>query len=1248
MTSTNPAKKLLAVILAVCLLLTATPVAFAKNVKGNPGKVLFATASDVHYYPESLAKYKSEAFYTYLQGSNIIYEDMDSILDSTFAALKKDAETKGLKYLCLSGDLTTNGEYEGHVALAERLREFEKESGIKVFVTNGNHDINNSNASAFVTEDGMKTAARKTTPQEFYEIYHEFGFDQSYAQFKDFTCGEDGALSYAVKLDGGYRLIVADGGKYTHYNTASGKDEHETGGSLSDELVEWILAQAKDATDNNETPIFVTHWNLSGMNYLHEYLLQGFVIDDCYKLQELFADNGINYAFSGHQHVSDLDITYSDNGEPMYSIITPTLSEFPFSFRETLFERDANGTVTATFEQYHCDEAQSVVNGETGAPYARNYRETTGFRKQMGNGSGSEYLMRIVKSLLSDYIVGMQAEGSVVAFIEKKFNIDIKDMLNELINNAGSSITTENETANKIIEYLKPFFKLLIKFIRDEIKQEAGLDIVENVMSFIGDLDSQIMTGYINKPTELYAKIEAALEKLMQVKVSDVPCTKFIDSYGFGDPDKPGTIEDMFFSVLIYMYVGNEQDNIKDDLFMQDVLKNCAETDFVDLVFDNVIKYVVDDLVIDDVLGNLKLNLGAFASDKEEVVYVLGFVQLFFFLAVSAYDAWTQTGIDLDALSFNSIYEFGDFIKNFTDKIHDDNTVSYKNIIELVLETGKISFGKTIDDVIYHFLNSYIGEVQKKAIAEQLRVLLETMLYDEDRDWDVTYVYSGPVDVTPTIEDKQLPSGVTVSQGKTDDSYSITWLTKYSVTGTDIELIKDNESFIGTPTVADNIKTSSKTEQYGGYGFDFGTFGIFPWKRDGVRHTVEITGLEADITYKFRIGDAEKGFWSDTGSFTTGGDDGFTFLFMSDIASTDSKGYDVWHNTLNTALKTRSEAELLLLGGDSVYVGGNDDQWSMALDKSNSAFLKLPVMTAAGDKDSCDVGALRYFNLPVDDKELDATYGSYYSFDRENVHFIVLNTNDRMKGGSLSAAQSKWLKKDIADNADAKWIVVLMHEPAYNADGSMNALRAQLLEYKEIDLILEGNDMIYARSYVLSEDKPRPEQDMIIKKIGSRSYEAYIDVNGAISVLGGTAAGNTGTAPENKSELYDTVYDERPVFTAIRVEGESLAVDAYAVGNDGTATVIDSFAITTNTLKAVRGDIDRDGRITVSDARSALRAAVGLDTLRALGKLCADVDNSKSITVSDARSILRVAVGLDKFSEYYVTYTRDQLLNMEF
>ena len=291
---------------------------------------------------------------------------------------------------------------------------------------------------------------------------------------------------------------------------------------------------------------------------------------------------------------------------------------------------------------------------------------------------------------------------------------------------------------------------------------------------------------------------------------------------------------------------------------------------------------------------------------------------------------------------------------------------------------------------------------------------------------------------------------------------------------------------------------------------------------------------------------------------------------------------------------------------------------------------------------------MRYYSLPSADENLPTARGKYYSFNRENVHFIVLNTNDRLDGGVLSPEQSKWLKKDIADNADARWIIVLMHEPAYNAEGSMNLLRSQLLEYSEIDLILQGNDMVYARSHVLSDDIPRPDNDVMIKKIGSRSYEAYTDVAGTISLLGGTAGGTLGKAPEEKSELYKKVYDERPVFSAIRVEGDNLAVDAYAVNEDGSTEVIDSFAITENKLKVLRGDVNGDGSITVDDARAVLRVAVKLDNLRALRKLCADVNGNKKITVDDARAILRVSVKLEKFDEEYITYTKNQLLNMDF
>ncbi len=58
------------------------------------------------------------------------------------------------------------------------------------------------------------------------------------------------------------------------------------------------------------------------------------------------------------------------------------------------------------------------------------------------------------------------------------------------------------------------------------------------------------------------------------------------------------------------------------------------------------------------------------------------------------------------------------------------------------------------------------------------------------------------------------------------------------------------------------------------------------------------------------------------------------------------------------------------------------------------------------------------------------------------------------------------------------------------------------------------------------------------------------------------------------------------------------------------------------------GDVDGDGVITANDARTALRASVGLDTLTLQQESAADVDGSGVITAGDARIILRRSVGL--------------------
>lgn len=61
-----------------------------------------------------------------------------------------------------------------------------------------------------------------------------------------------------------------------------------------------------------------------------------------------------------------------------------------------------------------------------------------------------------------------------------------------------------------------------------------------------------------------------------------------------------------------------------------------------------------------------------------------------------------------------------------------------------------------------------------------------------------------------------------------------------------------------------------------------------------------------------------------------------------------------------------------------------------------------------------------------------------------------------------------------------------------------------------------------------------------------------------------------------------------------------------------------------------KGDVDGDGDVDVSDARAALRAAVGLETLTSDAEKRADVDGDGKVTVSDARKILRTSTGLDE------------------
>ncbi len=72
-------------------------------------------------------------------------------------------------------------------------------------------------------------------------------------------------------------------------------------------------------------------------------------------------------------------------------------------------------------------------------------------------------------------------------------------------------------------------------------------------------------------------------------------------------------------------------------------------------------------------------------------------------------------------------------------------------------------------------------------------------------------------------------------------------------------------------------------------------------------------------------------------------------------------------------------------------------------------------------------------------------------------------------------------------------------------------------------------------------------------------------------------------------------------------------------------------------MAATLGDVDSNGKVDATDARTALRAAVGLDKLNAAELALADVDFDGDVDSTDARLILRAAVGLEQLHSHSYT-----------
>ncbi len=303
---------------------------FSATIDGRVTKVLptaspaatasFALFSDPHLYDAATLGTATPEFAMYLAQDRKMIADSSEILNSVVA----DLVTQPLNFVLVPGDLTKDGELVNHQLFAAKLGEL-KNSGKKVFVVPGNHDINNPHAMSFL--NSPPTPIATVTPAEFAGIYGDFGYNT--ALYRD-----PNSLSYIAEPVPGVWLFALDSAQYAN-NLTNGTST--TAGLLSAATQSWLVDHLAAAKALGKKVIGMEHHGIVEHFMGQSAQFPEYLLTDYQNIGKKLSDSGLNVMFTGHYHAND--VTLKDfTTSVLHDVETGSLVTSPSPYRIVNFD----------------------------------------------------------------------------------------------------------------------------------------------------------------------------------------------------------------------------------------------------------------------------------------------------------------------------------------------------------------------------------------------------------------------------------------------------------------------------------------------------------------------------------------------------------------------------------------------------------------------------------------------------------------------------------------------------------------------------------------------------------------------------------------------------------------------------------------------------------------------------------------------------------------------------------------------
>lgn len=597
-------KAVAAALMASLLAGQALPAAAADAARVDTETLKIATLSDTHYLSPDMIK-NTEDFTEHLNSDRKMFAESDAFLRALLDTVKQDDPD----VLLISGDLTKDGEKEGHEALANILETFEEETGAEVYITPGNHDLNNSNGMNFNTADGSAVPAGRTTQEDYKEIYADLVYhdDSVIAAFEPAEGKQGGGLSYAARPEEGFTIISIDSARYSADNTESGIDEHETSGNVGPELEAWVVDQIKEANERGDTVIGLQHHGMVPHFSMEPDLLPMYLVNDYERLAQVYADAGMDYIFTGHMHANDIAAVTTEAGNTLYDIETGSVVTYPSPARSvTLTRTVSEGKVSETMDVKTYTNVGPVTFTSPVTGQEQTIEDISAYGRE--HGFSNDMLTTTVNGFLHDYYTQILEEGGTKKVIESL----VGDLL-------GSEIQINAETLAAVLPLVLPAAGGEDSFYYDSAKGGIGIKLSvlgsdytllipnDGLISTVDTLFAKLDEEVLADPAELDTIIGGLIEELVSIPVS-------MD----GETEK--TLLD-YANYIYQSHLGGE-DSSEQPAWVTQATANVESGEVLGTVLAETIVYVSN--VAGNVCNNLKVSdlLGADVWNTKDKAFV--------------------------------------------------------------------------------------------------------------------------------------------------------------------------------------------------------------------------------------------------------------------------------------------------------------------------------------------------------------------------------------------------------------------------------------------------------------------------------------------------------------------------------------------------------------------------------------------------------------------------------------------------